>query len=137
MASFRQLKSQGWALVCPYNRYHKKILNEEKFNVNYSIVIFWPTLMITILWFYYEFKFNIESLNCIEVINFSENRERQRKAYERKKSFPLQWRKIDSDEFFPVGKRSLCLRLRKASAVVCQRKNVLAPFCYCKYQVEH
>ena len=24
LASFHQLKSQGWALVCPYNRYHKE-----------------------------------------------------------------------------------------------------------------
>ena len=34
-------------------------------------------------------------------------------------------------------KEPLNLRLRKASAVVCQRKDVLAPFCHCKYQVEH
>ena len=74
------------------------------------------------------------------MINFSEKRERQRIASEKKEKFSaaiikkkgrLRW-------VFPCGKKDpLCLRLRKASAVVCQREDVLAPFCHCKCQVEH
>ena len=72
------------------------------------------------------------------MINFSEKRERQRIVSKKKEKFSTAIKNIDSDEFFPCGKKeSLSLRLRKASAVVCQRKNVLVPFCHCKCQVEH
>ena len=60
---------------------------------------------------------------------FSENREKQRKAYERKKKFSAAIKKDKLRWVFPCGKKEpLSLRLRKASAVVCQRKNVLALF---------
>ena len=69
---------------------------------------------------------------------FSENREKQRKAYERKKKFSAAIKKDKLRWVFPCGKKEpLSLRLRKASAVVCQRNDVLARFCHGKCQVEH
>ena len=74
----------------------------QRENLNRGVEIYWFKVKLwycyfltnvddsNIIIFYYEFKFNIESLSCIEVIDFSENRERQRKAYERKKNSPLQ-----------------------------------------------
>ena len=59
----------------------------------------------------------------------SENREKQRKTYERKKKFSAAIKKDKLIWVFPCGKKEpLSLRLRKTSAVVCQRKNVLALF---------
>ena len=67
---------------------------------------------------------------------FREERKTKKSLWKKEKSSDAI--KIDSDEFFPCGKKeSLSLRLRKASAVVCQRKDVLAPFCQYKCQVEH
>ena len=72
------------------------------------------------------------------MINFSEKRERQRIASEKKEKISAAIKKDRLRWVFPCGKKEpLSLSLRKASAVVCQRKDVLAPFCHYKCQVEH
>ena len=63
------------------------------------------------------------------MIKFSEKRERQRIVSEKKEKFSAAIKKNKLRLVFPCGKKEpLSLRLRKASAVVCQRKNVLALF---------